>query len=321
MARKLRIQYPGAIYHTMNRGDRREPIFLDDHDRSQFLETLGEACEKTDWQVHVWCLMNNHFHLVVETPRANLVEGMRWFLAVYTNRFNHRHKEFGHVFSGRYKALLVEGSGNGYLKAVCDYVHLNPVRAGLLRPEQPLQDYPWSSYPLYLLERAQRPGWLRVDRLLGEWGIPQDSAAGRAQLSGLMELRRRQEGLGVYEPQGWYLGSEAFRDDLLAQVQHQAGPRHVGPEVHQSAQAKAERIVREELEALRWSALDLERRRKGDPAKIEVARRLRNQTTMTLAWIAQRLRMGSAGHLSHLLYRKSSNTAKARDKAIQNKLF
>jgi putative transposase len=103
MARKLRVQYPGAIYHAMNRGDRREPIFLDDKDRHQFLRTLGEACEKTDWQVHAWCLMNNHFHLVVETPSANLVEGMRWFLAVYTNRFNHRHREFGHVFQAATK--------------------------------------------------------------------------------------------------------------------------------------------------------------------------------------------------------------------------
>ena len=307
----------------MNRGDRREAIFLDDTDRQQFLKTLGEGCEKTDWQVHAWCLMNNHFHLVVETPRANLVEGMRWFLAVYSNRFNHRHREFGHVFSGRYKALLVEGSGNGYLKAVCDYVHLNPVRAGLLRPEQPLQDYAWSSYPLYLAQPAQRPSWLRVDRLLGEWGIPKDSLAGRAQLAGLMEGRRRQEGIGAYEPQGWYLGSEAFRDELLAQVEHQAGPRHVGEEICQSAQAKAERIVSEELEALRWSSLDLERHRKGDPAKLKIAERLRHQTSMTLDWIAQRLRMGSAGHLSHLLYRKNPNTAqdRNREEPSQNKLF
>ena len=121
------------------------------------------------------------------------------------------------------------------------------------------------------MERAQRPGWLRVDRLLGEWGIHKDSPAGRAQLAGLMETRRRQEGLGAYEPRGWYLGGEAFRDELLAQVQHQAGPRHVGQEVYQSAEAKAERIVHEELEALRWSALDLERRRKGDPAKLKIA--------------------------------------------------
>ena len=82
-----RVQYPGTIYHTMNRGDRPDPIFLDDNDRHQFLQTLGEACEKTDWQPHAWCLMSNHFHLVVETPRANLVEGMRRFLGVCTNRF------------------------------------------------------------------------------------------------------------------------------------------------------------------------------------------------------------------------------------------
>jgi len=116
--------------------------------------------------------MSHHFHLVSETPRANLVAGMQWLLGVYTNRFNHRHKEFGHLFSGRYKALHVDGSGNGYLKAVCDYVHLNPVRAGLIAPEQPLETYRWSSYPLYLQEPGKRPRWLRVDRLLGEWGIP-----------------------------------------------------------------------------------------------------------------------------------------------------
>src|ERR1043166_4978092 len=80
MPRKLRVEYPGAIYHVMNRGDRREPIFKDDEDRKLFLATLGECCGKTDWQVHAWCLMLNHFHLVVETPRANLVAGMKWFL-------------------------------------------------------------------------------------------------------------------------------------------------------------------------------------------------------------------------------------------------
>src|SRR4051794_37437292 len=131
MGRKLRIQYPGAIYHLMSRGDRSEPIFGDDSDRVLFLKTLDEVCEKTGWQVHALCLMLNHFHLVAETPHANLVEGMKWFLGTYTSRFNRRHQLFGHVFSGRYKALIVDGSGTGYLRTVCDYVHLNPPRAGL----------------------------------------------------------------------------------------------------------------------------------------------------------------------------------------------
>ena len=120
MARKLRIQYPGAIYHVMNRGDRRERIFADAHDRHCFLQTLDSASQKTTWQIHAFCLMPNHFHLVVETPQPNLVDGMKWFLGTYTARFNRRHKEFGHLFSGRYKALMVDGSGGGYLKTACD---------------------------------------------------------------------------------------------------------------------------------------------------------------------------------------------------------
>ncbi len=135
MARKLRVEYLGAIYHVMNRGDRREAIFRDDEDRQRFIGTLGEACAKTGWRVHALCLMLNHFHLVIETPRGNLVAGMKWFLGAYTGRFNRRHKLLGHLFSGRYKALVVDGSGNGYLKTVCDYVHLNPVRAKLIAEE------------------------------------------------------------------------------------------------------------------------------------------------------------------------------------------
>ena len=139
MSRKLRIEYEGAIYRVMNRRDRREPIFQDDMDRKRFLETLGETCAKTDWRVHAWCLMGNHFHLVVETPNANLVAGMKWFLGTYTARFNRRHKLFGHLFSGRYKALVVDAASPGYFRTVCEYVHLNPVRARWLSPEQALR--------------------------------------------------------------------------------------------------------------------------------------------------------------------------------------
>ena len=170
MPRKIRVEYPDAVYHVMSRGNRRESIFLDDVDRQDFLKTLAEACLKTGWQVHAYCLMNNHFHLVVETPNANLVAGMRWLLSTYSIRLNHRHKLSGHVFSGRYKALVVDGSGNGYLKTACDYVHLNPVRAHLLKPEELLTGYPWSSLGWFAAAREHRPSWMRVDRLLGEHG-------------------------------------------------------------------------------------------------------------------------------------------------------
>ncbi len=225
-------------------------------------------------------------------------------LGTYTSRFNRRHKLFGHLFSGRYKSLLVDGSGNGYLKSVCDYVHLNPARAKLLSARQKLCAYRWCSYAEYLKGRSQRRPWLRVDRLLGEHGIPRDSSAGRQQFEQRMEWRRAtddgQEFKGIVR--GWCVGSQAFRKELLARVSEQAGAEHYGAEIRESAQQKAERIAGEELRKLHWEEADLSRRRKGDPTKVGIALRLRRETTMTLSWVAQRLRMGTKTHLAHLLY-------------------
>jgi REP element-mobilizing transposase RayT len=304
MARKLRMEYEGAIYHVMNRGDRREAIFKDDRDRELFLETLGQACLKTDWQVHAWCLMNNHFHLVVETSKANLVSGMKWFLGTYTGRFNRRHKLFGHLFSGRYKALIVDGSGTGYLRTVCDYVHLNPVRAKLLSREQQLTGYRWSSYGEYLKRPVRRVSWLRVGRLFGEMGIPKDSAAGRKEFERRMELRRWEDQPEQWKRvrRGWCLGGNAFRKKLLAQIAEKVGTSHYGEELRESAEEKAQRIVTEELKRVKWAEADLERNRKGDPRKVKVARRLRGETTMTLKWIADRLKMGTWTHVANRLY-------------------
>ena len=306
MPRQLRIEYPGAIYHVMNRGDRREDIFRDDGDRERFLTALGEACAKTEWQVHAYCLMRNHFHLVLETPQANLVAGMKWLLGVYTKRFNIRHKLCGHLFAGRYKALLVDGSGNGYLKTACDYVHLNPARAKLLRPEGRLEEFPWSSYSLYLSPARQRPVWLRADRLLGEWRIPKDSPAGREEFGCQMERRRREDGDREFKPleRGWCLGSETFRAELLAAAGARVGRSHYGAERQETDEAKAQRLVREGLQALGWAEKELPRRRKGDKGKVKLARQLRTETTMTLRWIADRLRMGSWTYVSNLLREK-----------------
>jgi putative transposase len=305
MARKLRIEYPGAICHVMSRRDRREPIFRDDQDRQRFISTLGEVCAKTGWQVHAHCLMSNHFHLVLETPEGNLIAGMKWFLGTYTGRFNRRHKLFGHLFSGRYKAQIVDGSGDGYLKTVCDYVHLNPVRAKLLTVEEPLKNYRWSSWPEYLKSAGKRWAWLRVDRLLGEYHIAHDSAAGRRHLEGEVEARRQAEAGADYRQlrRGWYLGDEAFRKELLEQMSERLGQEHYGEERAETAEYRAERLVQEELKRRRWTEEALARRPKGDLAKVRLAARLRDQTTMTVAWVAERLQMGTAGYVNNRLYR------------------
>jgi REP element-mobilizing transposase RayT len=310
MARKLRVEYPGAVYHVMNRGDRREAIFQDNQDREVFLQLLGEACAKTGWRVYAWCLMPNHFHLVMTTPQPNLVAGMKWLLGTYTGRFNRRHRLFGRLFSGRYKAIVVDGSGTGYLKTVCDYVHLNPTRAKLVRPEQKLAGYPWSSLRYYLQPPGKRPGWLRVGPLLGEHHIPKDSPAGRREFGQRMQVRHREEdGTDNHQAirRGWCLGGNAFRKELLAQMRERMGEHHYGYERAETNEARAETLVQEGLQRLGWKEADLAARLKGDRAKIKLAQRLRAETTMTLKWIAVRLQMGTWTHLNCLLYRQRRN--------------
>ena len=209
------------MHHVMNRRDQREDIFRDDEDRQKFVSTLGEACAKTEWQVHAYCLMRNHFHLVLEIPQPNLVFGMKWLLGVYT--------------SGK--------------------------------------------------------------------GIPKDSEAGRRQFGLQMERRRAEESAADYEAirRDWMLGSEAFRQELLAAVVERVGPSHYGTERQETGVQKAERIVKEEIERLGWAEEELRARRKGHRAKVMLARRLRQETTMSLKWIAERLHMGSWTYVSNLL--------------------
>ena len=322
MPRQVRIQYPGAIYHVMSRGNRRQDIYLDDVDRQDFLKTLAEACQKTGWQIHAYCLMSNHYHLVVETPNANLVAGMAWLQSAYTIRLNHRHKLIGHVLSGRYKAQVVEGSGNGYLRTACDYVHLNPARAGLLKSGERLLAYPWSSFGYYLAAPEHRPQWIRVDRLLGEHGLQQDTAVARQEFERRTEARRLQPGdeaaLKALR-RGWCLGSEEFKQQKLEELDGQVGEHHFGQMKLEVAEAKAERLVREELGRLGWQEVDLLSHRKRDPRKIRIAVRLRQQTTLSVKQIAARLHLGSPASASLCLL-AAANTAASSAPTVQGHL-
>ena len=271
--------------------------------------------EKTGWQVHAYCLMANHYHLVVETPNANLVAGMAWLQSTYTIRLNRRHNLFGHVFSGRYKAQLVEASGNGYLRTACDYVHLNPVRARLLKTEERLLAYPWSSLTWYLAAPEHRPQWIRVDRLLGEHGIEQDTAAARQEFERRMEARRLEEvdeeGLKVIR-RGWCLGSQDFRKQMLEQMEGRLGDHHSGELRQETAQAKAERIVAEELARIGWTEKDLAARQKSDPAKLAIAARLRKETTLSIKDIAARAQLGASKGANSNLHKWMQGSSTSR---------
>jgi len=141
MARPLRIEYPGAVYHVTSRGDGREDIYLSGKDRKMFLEVLSHVVERFGWVCHAWCLMTNHYHLMIETPEGNLSRGMRQLNGVYTQRFNRIHGRVGHVFQGRFKSILLEK--DAHLLELCRYIVRNPVAAGMAKNAT---DWPWSSY-------------------------------------------------------------------------------------------------------------------------------------------------------------------------------
>jgi putative transposase len=161
MSRPLRIEFPGAIYHVTSRGDRREPIFDDDADRQTYLATVGEALDRFDACALAYCLMDNHYHLVLHTRRANLSMLMRHINGVYTQAYNRRHCKVGHLFQGRFKAILVDG--DAYLLEVCRYVDLNPVRANMVA--HPI-DWPWSSYRAHVGSQVPQ-AWLDTPAVHG----------------------------------------------------------------------------------------------------------------------------------------------------------
>ena len=188
MARAPRVEFEGAQYHVMCRGDRREPIFGDAEDHQVFLKTLGQACERAGWRIHAFVLMRNHYHLLLEAPSGNLVEGMQWFQTTYTARFNARHRLSGHLFQGRYKALVMNPDEPEYARKVAEYIHLNPVRAGSVIGEKALAELGTCSYR-HFIRPANRPAWLVVETVYGELGLNSGKAGDRRRFRTYMRSR------------------------------------------------------------------------------------------------------------------------------------
>jgi REP element-mobilizing transposase RayT len=219
MSRPLRVEFPGALYHVTSRGDRREAIYLDDADRQQWLTLFGQVCQRFNWICHAYCLMDNHFHIVVETIDGNLSAGMRQLNGVYTQWHNRAHGRVGHVFQGRFKAVLVQRES--YLLELARYVVLNPVRAGLCAlPEL----WPWSSYRA-TVGIAAPPEWLQTAWLLSQFGRQLETASDAY-------IGHVRAGMGL--PSVWahlksqlYLGDDDFCKALQPHTQCQAGQTEI----------------------------------------------------------------------------------------------
>ena len=232
MARSLRIEYPGAVYHITGRGNGGQSIFADDADREGFLECLGLAIARHGWRCHAYCLMGNHYHLLIETPEANLSQGMRHVNGVYTQRFNRAHGRAGHLFQGRFKAILVERES--YLLEVARYIVLNPVRAGMVREAR---QWPWSSYGATAGDEGEgvggAPDWLEVDWLraqFGGHGAPSGARGGAREgyrkfvAEGVDDERSPlAQGLAKAVTAGAILGGEKFVAGLKARLANIGG--------------------------------------------------------------------------------------------------
>ncbi len=325
MPRSPRIQFAGASYHVMARGNHRNKIVFGDDDRLIFERTLDEVALKTGWEIFCWVLMENHYHLVFRTPQPNLVKGMSWFQQTFTQRINARNRLRGHLFAGRYKAILVENEEtvgsryrSDYLANLIQYVHLNPGRAGLVDGvDKSILDYQWSSLAKwYGMAPSRRPRCAMVVEGLDVLGFKDTVAGRRKYIAELDETIRaeKSEMLGITLPEGqslqstlergWYWGSAYFKEGILEKFSELVKPRQkeANEASHQIYRDHAEKTAGQILQfALHYFQITLPELINSpypDQIRPAIAAKIADKTTLSYHRIAEILNMKSRGNVS-----------------------
>ena len=336
MPRSPRIQYEGAIYHVMSRGDRREAIYLDDQDRKIFLATLEEACKKAGFVVYSYVLMGNHYHLLLQTPEGNLVDGMKWLQSTYTARLNARHRQRGHLFQGRYKAIPIQGDATHYLRTLSDYIHLNPARAGIVNASSPeLKNYPWSSFPI-ICGTEKVPPWLKADDLLGWHGWEGRSSHHRQEYEQYLQGRAQAcwEEKDPSNPEekaclqsirrGWYLGGDAFREKLeglaATVIKDHKRESYTAEALRRHDEKEAERLLASGLTVLSLSIEEIRLLKQNDQCKQALAWLIKNNSTVPDAWIQKRLAMGHRSNITRAV-RQYQNPSTSQALGYQSQMM
>ena len=318
MARPWRIEFAGACYHVINRGNYRRNLFAERGAAAAFERALDEGARRFGWRVHAYVVMRNHFHLAVEIAEPNLSAGMQWLQGTWVRRYNGLRKLVGRPFQGRYKALLVEeGTALGQ---VCHYIHLNPVRAHALAAER-VGDYPWSSLPKF--PRRDRPDWLEAATVLAQAGGLRDDAAGwrkyREYLAFLATDDTAQRALVAEKlSRGWWIGSKQFRKEM----REEAAQRGMELDLQrfsgiEPAEFRAEREAVWEEKLARLAALagaDLEHLAPGysAPEKVLLEAALKRVSSVSNRWLTQRLRMGQPASVSQFVRRWEQQARRRR---------
>jgi REP element-mobilizing transposase RayT len=318
MARKVRIEYENAYYHVINRGNYRSWIFESEGARDSFLECLVLACEAKGWRLHGWCLMGNHYHLLLQTPVPNLVDGMKWLQSTFSNRFNRYRKANGHVFQGRYKAILLDSDGIG---VVSHYIHLNPVRAGLIKAEA-LETYQGSSFH-QLWYPSKRWGFSEFECCLDSAGGLKDTRAGKRLYRDYLEWlstadgERRRLGFETMS-RGWAKGTKEFRKAVLADHRDALERKIVESDAAEMKEPLWERNLFAGLNALGREEAEFQTSKKSAAWKVALARHLRERLLVPNSWLAEQLRMGTPQSVSSRVsrHRKESEGSVDSDWSI-----
>jgi putative transposase len=292
MPRSLRIEYPGAVYHVLNRGNYRDSVFFSDTVKGIFEKTLFTACERSGWILHGYCVLENHYHLALETPEPNLSVGMQWLQGTFANRFNRIVQSRGHVFQGRFKSLIVER--DEYLGALLDYIHLNPVRAGLVASDR-LHEYRWSSF-WYLFNKRKRPPFMQVSSCLYYAGHLADTPAGRKKYQSYLDClaeSNAEQAQAKFKQlcRGWALGTKEFKGELLEKTQVR-WVETVGRETEEARHLYWASLLKRLLAYHGKKRGDVFSEKKSALWKVMIAYYMKKNTLVSNTWLGEHLHMG-----------------------------
>ena len=301
MARSLRIEYPGAVYHVINRGNYRDYIFNTDESKQVFEELLFDCCQAYNWRLYGYCIMGNHYHLALETVDCNLSVGMQRLQSTYANKVNKFRRQQGHLFQGRYKSIVVDS--DGYLGPLLHYIHLNPLRSKMIEPST-MAKYRYSSLWYMGTSRGKRPEFLDLSRSLYYAGNLPDTPKGRknylAYLGWLSEDRKAQKDMEFKKMcRGWALGDKRFKEELVQENQDRFDRKHLlTNDCTEAREIYWEQVLKQMLKQLDKSSKDILTDKKGADWKVMIAHVMKRNMGVSNTWLSDNLNMGAIAGVS-----------------------
>ena len=307
MPRSLRFEYADALYHVLNRGNYRNWIFVEEGSKHSFRKCLFEACESAGWILHAYCIMGNHYHLALETPEPNLSVGMKWLQGVFATRYNRFRRERGALFEGRFKSILLE---RDHLTALCSYIHLNPVRAGVYDLHG-LRDYPYSSY-WNLRNPRSRPSFMDLSTALEGAGGLSDTAYGRRKYEEYLAWLSSDDAAKMdlkfdRMSRGWALGTKEFKKAVVEDECRRKAKLFIGEKDHAEVrELQWEECLQSCLQVLGKGPMEAQSDLKSADWKVAIAALLKKRHLCANGWLSDRLNMGADSAVSRNVARMFS---------------